>query len=49
MSRAVMLPKVDENDPVPKYVQAREILLDAIRSGSFAPEPNSRRPSKLVR
>ncbi len=37
MSRAISLPKVDRRDPTPKYLQAREILIDAIRTGRLAP------------
>jgi GntR family transcriptional regulator of arabinose operon len=37
MNRAIALSKVDHRDPTPKYLQAREILLDAIRTGRFAP------------
>lgn len=37
MSQAFSLSKVDRSDPTPKYLQAREILIEAIRSGSLAP------------
>ena len=37
MSRVIGLPKVDAKERVPKYLQAREILIDAIRAGRFAP------------
>lgn len=37
MQRAFTLPKVDRDDPTPKYLQAREILVTAIRAGRLAP------------
>jgi DNA-binding LacI/PurR family transcriptional regulator len=37
MSSALSLPQVNQRDPTPKYLQAREILIDAIRSGRLAP------------
>jgi DNA-binding LacI/PurR family transcriptional regulator len=43
MSCTLILPKVDHGDPTPKYLQAREILLDAIRAGRLA--PGSKLPS----
>ena len=33
----IPLPKVDDNSPVPRYLQAKSILAEAIRSGSFSP------------
>jgi DNA-binding GntR family transcriptional regulator len=38
-----VLQKVNSQDPTPKYVQAREILLGAIRSGRLL--PGSKLPS----
>ncbi|MBK9127926.1 MAG: GntR family transcriptional regulator [Phycisphaerales bacterium] len=37
MKPNLAIPKVDRRDPTPKYIQAREILIDAIRSGQLAP------------
>jgi len=37
VSRSFVLGKVNHRDPTPKYVQAREILLEAIRSGHLPP------------
>lgn len=37
MSFAAAIQKVDRRDPTPRYVQAREILIDAIKSGRLAP------------
>ncbi len=37
MSRAPVFQKVNRGDPTPKYLQAREILIDAIRAGRLAP------------
>lgn len=37
MHRALVLQKVDRDDPTPKYLQAREILVEAIRAGRLAP------------
>ena len=31
------IPTVDARDPTPKYLQARQILVNAIRSGHLAP------------
>ena len=43
MNRALELPKVDHRDPTPKYLQARAILIEAIRSGRLL--PGSKLPS----
>jgi DNA-binding LacI/PurR family transcriptional regulator len=51
MSRAPTLPKVNDRDPMPKYLQAREILVGAIRSGHFAPGtklPSTKELSALI-
>lgn len=37
MSHDLTLQKVDHDDPTPKYLQAREILIAAIRSGALTP------------
>ncbi len=37
MSRPISLAKVNHTDRMPRYIQARDILLEAIRSGRFAP------------
>ena len=37
MSQTLVLPKVSIDDPRPKYLQARDILVDAIRSGRLTP------------
>jgi DNA-binding LacI/PurR family transcriptional regulator len=37
MSRNLTLEKVDHDDPTPKYLQTREILIGAIRSGVLTP------------
>lgn len=37
MSVASAIQQVDGTDPTPKYIQAREILVDAIRKGRLAP------------
>jgi GntR family transcriptional regulator of arabinose operon len=37
MKHAFVLQKVDHADPTPKYLQAREILVEAIRSGQLRP------------
>lgn len=37
MNRVSPLRKVDHQDPTPKYLQAQEILVDAIRTGQYAP------------
>jgi len=43
MAQIPTLPKVDIGNPTPKYLQARTILLEAIRAGQFA--PGSKLPS----
>jgi len=43
MSRVFTLRKVDHDDPIPKYLQVREILTNAIRSGVLP--PGSKLPS----
>ncbi len=43
MCSMLSLPQVDARDPTPKYLQAREILIDAIRAGRLA--PGSKLPS----
>ncbi len=51
LNRGLTLPKVDHSDPTPKYLQAREILLDAIRAGQLAPGsklPSTEEISSLV-
>jgi len=51
MSHGPALPKVNGNDPMPKYLQAREILLGAIRAGYFTPGsklPSTEEISSLV-
>jgi GntR family transcriptional regulator, arabinose operon transcriptional repressor len=37
MHRGLLLPKVDRRNPTPKYLQAREILVEAICAGRLAP------------
>jgi GntR family transcriptional regulator, arabinose operon transcriptional repressor len=37
MSQTVTLAKVNDTSPMPKYLQAREILTEAIRSGTLLP------------
>lgn len=37
MTVASAIQQVDSTDPTPKYIQAREILVDAIRNGRLAP------------
>ena len=51
MSRVLTLPKVDRNDPMPRYLQVREILVEAIRSGLLLPGqklPSTKEISSLV-
>jgi DNA-binding LacI/PurR family transcriptional regulator len=51
LNRALTLSKVDHSDPTPKYLQAREILLAAIRTGQVAPGsklPSTEEISSLV-
>jgi DNA-binding LacI/PurR family transcriptional regulator len=50
MSRTVRLGKIDRHDPTPKYLQAQEILVRAIRAGQFGPGtklPSTREISAL--
>jgi GntR family transcriptional regulator of arabinose operon len=47
----LVLPKVNRGDPMPKYLQAREILVDAIRTGQLAPGtklPSTKELSALI-
>ena len=37
MSQTLSLPKVSATNPTPKYLQTREILLEAIRAGLLPP------------
>lgn len=46
MDRVLQLAKVDRQDPTPRYLQAREILVDAIRGGRLA--PGAKLPSTKV-
>lgn len=51
MSTIPALPKVNIRDPLPKYLQAREILIGAIRSGQLAPGvklPSTKELSELI-
>lgn len=51
MNRGPALQKVDERHPTPKYLQARDILVSAIRTGQFAPGerlPSTAQISSLV-
>lgn len=51
MSSVLTLPKVDERDPTPKYLQAREILVRAIRGGVLTPGaklPSTKELSSLI-
>ncbi len=43
MSRDPLFQKVDHKDPTPKYLQAREILIEAIRAGRL--QPGAKLPS----
>lgn len=51
MSTIPALPKVNIRDPLPKYLQAREILIGAIRSGQLAPGvklPSTKELSEII-
>ncbi len=51
MTPPLNLPHVDRDDPTPKYLQAREILIRAIRSGVLAPGtklPSTKKISSLI-
>lgn len=51
MNRGLTLAKVDHEDPTPKYLQARRILVDAIRAGMLAPGaklPSTKEISALI-
>jgi len=51
MTPPLNLPHVDRDDPTPKYLQAREILIRAIRSGVLAPGtklPATKQISSLI-
>ncbi|MFN0135101.1 MAG: GntR family transcriptional regulator, partial [Phycisphaerae bacterium] len=51
MTKPLTLSKVDEQDPLPKYVQTRDILVAAIRSGRLSPGaklPSTKEISSLV-
>lgn len=51
MPQTLTLQKVDQEDPTPKYLQARTILVDAIRSGRLAPGaklPSTKEISGLI-
>ena len=43
VSREPLFQKVDHKDPTPKYLQAREILIEAIRAGQL--DPGTKLPS----
>jgi LacI family transcriptional regulator len=51
MNDALKLPKVDRRDPTPKYLQVRQILVEAIRSGRLVPGarlPSTKELSSLI-